>query len=481
MPLGIPVLHDALSGHPVEARLVLAGDKNVVSLLRDSIRRERKAKISRYCCGLCRDPVYVSNSGGTSHFAHYADSGPRCAWRAECSRSLDAISAGRFRGMQEGELHARLLLTLQALCERCSGFTDVGVPNQTLFGMPGTGHRFPDLQAHHDGRSIVFELQLSKTYLPVISDREDFYRQNGIYLFWLFHDFERHCGRQTEQDVTAKRSRQAFELDDEAIRFSLESGSLTLKAYWQEQALGREGLTWQWASRLVRIEDLHFDEYLVEAQAANPWRDEARLLAEYYAPLVGKFEKFWHERPELARRLSNEAIQRVRQGLPVETERTITAVTQRAFKSLFTASGLDSSMVDRVEDLHFHDLLHRVIFLRDGVNRFNRQDLGGAVDTVLQNWPHFTDAIVAIGTAYGRDKVLRRPNILAKIERNLKGAEEEPPVPQCHDFDAALALLCPKSAAWVRATALPKVMRWEENGSETAPLSYDAMLSTADA
>src|SRR5262249_6879578 len=145
---------------------------------------------TRFRCGLCRDPVYVSNSGGTSHVAHYKDSGPLCAWRAELPANLDAISATRFQGKQEGELHKRLLLTLQMLCERSRGFSDVGIPNATLFGLNGTGHRFPDLVASHDGRRMVFELQISKTYLPVISDREAFYRQNGIYLFWLFHNFD---------------------------------------------------------------------------------------------------------------------------------------------------------------------------------------------------------------------------------------------------------------------------------------------------
>src|ERR1700722_9496564 len=100
--LGIPVLFDALSDAPVEAKLILAPADVDISLLRNRVRRERKTQSTRFRCGLCRDPVYISNSGGTSHFAHYRDSGPLCAWRTELPSSLDAISASRFHGKQEG-------------------------------------------------------------------------------------------------------------------------------------------------------------------------------------------------------------------------------------------------------------------------------------------------------------------------------------------------------------------------------------------
>ena len=136
------------------------------------------------------------------------------------------------------------------LCEWSKGFTNVGVPDATLFGISGTGHRFPDLAAVHNGKRIVFELQISKTYLPVVSDREDFYRKNNIYLFWLFHQFEIFRNRQTERDIVALRGRHAFELDFEAIIATLQAEKLNLKVHWQVPK--QEGLTvcWEWASRL---------------------------------------------------------------------------------------------------------------------------------------------------------------------------------------------------------------------------------------
>ncbi|ADP70677.1 hypothetical protein Rvan_1420 [Rhodomicrobium vannielii ATCC 17100] len=296
MPLGIPVVYDSISGNLVETKLALDLDDKGISHLRARTRQERRSGASRYHCGLCRDPLYVSNSGGIPHFAHYIESGRHCAWRAGSPRNLDEISASRFGGKPEGKLHAGLLRTLKVLCERSTGFSEVGTPNATFFGIEGTGHRYPDLQACFLEHRLAFEFQPSRTYLTTISDREIFYRQNRVFLIWLFHDFENWKGRQTERDIVALRSRHAFELDEQAIISTIESGSLTFKAHWQLPEYNGAQLSWHWESRLVRMEELHFDDFLVETLAAQPWLCEAELLNMTHAALIIKFEKYWAER-----------------------------------------------------------------------------------------------------------------------------------------------------------------------------------------
>jgi Family of unknown function (DUF6035) len=458
--LGIRVLYDSLTGRPVEARLVLFGDDNEISRLRDRVHQERKAKSSRYCCGLCLDPVYVSNSSGTPHFAHYADSGPDCPWRAELTSSFDHISALRFGGKQEGETHKRLLRTLWSLCQRSRGFSEVGIPNATFFGLEGTGHRFPDLTASYEGRRVVFELQVSKTYLPVISDREAFYRQNGIYLFWLFYNFEQWRDRQTERDIIALRGRQAFELDDEAIKATLDSGSLTLKAHWQVPNRDGDEVRWRWEARLIRFEELTF----VEALVARPWDEEITVLRDIYADRIVRFERFWITRVEWSeaqyKRLDEQRVA----GKPVDDCNRPDKVIHRAFESLLKAAGAEPLLASNVQDLKFGDLLDRLMFLRDGINRFNRQDLAGATDTVLENWPHFTDAVFSVALAYGHRQILRRENVRRKIARNLLGEGARRPVPQSHEFDRLIALFCP------RATGLLRVPSTGHGRDRIAPL-----------
>lgn len=451
--LGIPLVFDSVSKSLVDADVVLAVPDSDISRLRDQIQRERKANNTRYRCGLCRDPLYVSNSGGTSHFAHYIDSGNNCAWRSELPKSLDLISAERFVGRQEGELHQRLILTLIELCHRTDGFSKIGIPNQTLFGLPGTGHRFPDLAADYQGKRVVFELQISSTYLPVISDREYFYRRNGIYLIWLVHRFETTHSRQTERDILAVRSRQVFELDIDAIKASLETTHLHLKLHWQAISETDRKVVWKWQSRLVRFDELTFDNYLVEALAANPWEDEANLRREIYADTIGRFEKFWAGRSELASKLNKRIIEQAKARKPIDRSKSFEAVSHRAYEALLEASGADKQLAKRIKELKVEHLLDRLFFIRDGVNRFNGQTLSGAIDTVLENWGHFTDTIVAVTASHSYETELTKVAAQSKIARNLLGDGVNHPLPQCHEFDAPIALLFPKAAKWLRATS----------------------------
>jgi hypothetical protein len=450
--LGIPAVFDVVSQTYVEAALVLPKLDVDVSLLRDRVRKERRNRATRFGCGLCRDPVYVSNSGGTSHFAHYKDSCPSCAWRAETPLDLDAISAARFGGRQEGELHRRLLLTLQQLCRNAEGFRDVGIPNDTLFGIEGTGHRFPDLAVVHRGRRVVFELQISKTYLPVISDRESFYRRNGIYLIWLFHDFDIWRGRQTERDIVALRGRQAFELSADAIVATLKSGRLMLRAHWQVPQLSEGALSWEWMTKLVAIDDLEFDPYLMAALAARPWDEEADLLRDVHADVIRRFEDFWRNRTDWSRRLSQRVEAEYRNTRHVDSGKTYNAVLTRAFEAIFAAAGTDPGLVDRAFELNFPDLLDRLLFVRDGVNHFNGQDLAGALDSVFEHWPHFTETLCAVAAAYGHRRLLEREGARRKLLRNLSPGESA--AAQCREFDRVAALLCPKAAASLRSSYL---------------------------
>ncbi|ADP70683.1 hypothetical protein Rvan_1426 [Rhodomicrobium vannielii ATCC 17100] len=178
--------------------------------------------------------------------------------------------------------------------------------------------------------------------------------------------------------------------------------------------------------------------------------------------------------PDWADKLSREAVYCIRSGQTINKSRSSEAVTSRAFMELFGACGMSSHMADRVNELNFDDLLDRLIFLRDGVNRFNKENIPGSLNTVLENWPHFTDALVAVATAYGHSEYLKRPKMLSKIERNAKGNDRQRPASQCHDFDPAIAMICPKSAGWVRASCLPITELWKqrsvsaESGSEGA-------------
>jgi hypothetical protein len=221
---------------------------------------------------------------------------------------------------------------------------------------------------------------------------------------------------------------------------------------------------WRWEARLVQFEELTFDEDLIEAFVARPWDEEITILRDIHADLIVRFERFWITRVEWSeaqyKRLEEQRVA----GKPVDDYNRPDKVIHRAFESLLKAVGAEPLLASNVQDLNFGDLLDRLMFLRDGINHFNKQDICGSIDTVLENWPHFTDAVFSVALAYGHQQILRRENVRRKIARNLLGEGTRRPVPQSHEFDRLIALLCP------RATGLLRVPRRGHVRDRIAPL-----------
>lgn len=212
-------------------------------------------------------------------------------------------------------------------------------------------------------------------------------------------------------------------------------------------------MEWHWSSKLVQFGNLTFDRYLIEALAATPWHDEAALLRSLHRPLIEKFEDFWSSRRTWMERLASLSYEQFSAQRSFDENTTWSAVSTRAWVAVFKASGTDEVLTSRIGELNFDDIADRILFLKTGINHFNRQDLHGTIDTVLERWPHFTDTIFAIASACGYDDLLRKEAIDRKVRRNLHG-NPTVPVPQCHEFDRVTALLCPQAAGWLRSTPI---------------------------
>lgn len=72
---------------------------------------------------------------------------------------------------------------------RDSEFSDVVVEGNWTGALTGERRR-PDVRAMYRGLPIVFEVQLSSTYLNVIAERRVFYLQEGALLVWVFAEFD---------------------------------------------------------------------------------------------------------------------------------------------------------------------------------------------------------------------------------------------------------------------------------------------------
>lgn len=242
-----------------------------------------KAGSARYLCCRCGHPVYAPNYAKGPGWKHFRGAPETCEWWTGETSSADEVSARQFQGQQESPLHVKAKNLVADLLRADHRVADV-VVDEILYGE--TGYKKPDVRAEFGDRPIAVELQLSTTQIPVIVERELFYRQEGRHLIWLAWDFEP-CPyqdvRQAFRDIATAHSENLFTIDAETIEESKRRKCLAFRVLWwngegcHHKVATLDDLEWP-KERLpfvVRLEQparLNRHEIVVEAspEAAKP-------------------------------------------------------------------------------------------------------------------------------------------------------------------------------------------------------------------
>ncbi|WP_059410988.1 DUF6035 family protein [Cupriavidus basilensis] len=79
--------------------------------------------------------------------------------------------------------------------------------------------RKPDVRASRNGKTLVFEAQLSTTFVSTIAARRQFYLGEGALLFWIFRDFTLSESemRFSERDVFYNNNWNLFAIDAHSV------------------------------------------------------------------------------------------------------------------------------------------------------------------------------------------------------------------------------------------------------------------------
>ena len=88
-------------------------------------------------------------------------------------------------------------------------FSDASV-EQRWSGALTKGWRKPDVRATYRSTPVVFEVQLSTTYINVIKMRRKFYLREGVLVLWVFAKFDLDARRLAQDDVFFDNNRNAF-------------------------------------------------------------------------------------------------------------------------------------------------------------------------------------------------------------------------------------------------------------------------------
>jgi len=284
---GTYLRHDKAIGADYEAVIKLR------SALQEGIQREEPL----YACSMCRVPVYLVSQKDERkfHFRHTLEDG-RCSAKTRGQLSQDEIDARRYNGVKESQAHINMKNWVAESLRADLDFSQVEV-EQRWTGKFSGEWRKPDVRANYKGKPVVFEVQLSTTYLNVITARRSFYQREGALLIWVFANFDEGPRRLTQDDVFFTNNRNAFVVSEATRNVSIERWSFHLGCIW---ATPSEGPSTSLQRRVVPFAELTLDQetqrayyFDFDGQRAGILQAAQEAEAVRLAPLREGFEAWY--------------------------------------------------------------------------------------------------------------------------------------------------------------------------------------------
>jgi len=219
----------------------------------DNIRR-LKNNSERFLCGYCRKPIQICGNymwgnktwGSTRkqsyHFRHrypQEEGKEPCPYSKEGEKfwNKDTLKARIYKGLPPSPEHER---AKDALFQCTTKFmTNVAKEKYIRHKDFNTrAYRRADIYAEYNGKRIVFEIQRTSISPNIVIGRDDFYKENDIFILWIVYDANnRTC---TKTDIFVDNCGNLFEFDKEAQSMSEKTGELYLKCYFNAYEFDEE-------------------------------------------------------------------------------------------------------------------------------------------------------------------------------------------------------------------------------------------------
>lgn len=225
-----------------------------------------------FVCYYCKQKVRIR--GGISktakrkvdifHFAHLKDS-EECHIKTKNKYTKEEVNRIKYNGEKESLLHRTLKEKIaESLRRNENTIGDVSKVEveKVIKDNVISEWKKPDINAFHLKNRIAIELQLSTTWLDVITRRQHFYKEQRIFIFWIFHVFNVNddIRKLTYNDVIYTNNQNAFVFNEETYELSKEANDLILKCYYKVYSNYDLKLYEEWKYSFVSLSQLKFDE-----------------------------------------------------------------------------------------------------------------------------------------------------------------------------------------------------------------------------
>ncbi|MFB9108158.1 DUF6035 family protein [Flavobacterium gyeonganense] len=316
-------------GSTIYADHFFSKEENEVFKYRNELQKAIKGiREPLFVCYFCGQKIKINGGGQTKkvlHFAHRKDS-DICHLKTDTNHSSLEINRLKYNGAKESPLHFETKNLIKQFIDLNSDFSNIKVESVVKSNTNYLEWKKPDISAIYRGINVVFEIQLSTTFLSVIVDREHFYKENQRYILWVFKNFELDEFKQrfTEKDVFYSNNRNAFVLDNESINLSLKNNDLYLLCYYQKPIIEDLKIKYNWESEYVCFNQLIFDDlnykifYFDVELEENKITIELQKIEEEQRIFVAEKKR---KQREKARELSEERFQIAKEYIEVRNER----------------------------------------------------------------------------------------------------------------------------------------------------------------
>ena len=315
----IDTVIDIENDEVINAEKFFSQPESVVFKMRTELEKAIYLHRPKYVCKYCGQMVKISGRkterGLARFFSHLRDSDD-CDYKTTTGRTRREINREKYARCNEGERHKFLKAEIAKYLEMTNGVTDVRTENTVKGNHPILRWRRPDVIANYRDQEVVFELQLSTTFVSVIAERDLFYRLNKKHIIWIsnFDDQEEHVDltNMMIKDIYYNNRMNLFIFDLDAQRKSEELGELILKCNW----LTSDG-NWQYPNgntydqlggKFVKLSDLIFDNtfkpYYIDAEqtyyAAHPeFKIKVANIEEENKEILAELDRLWEEERSL--------------------------------------------------------------------------------------------------------------------------------------------------------------------------------------
>jgi len=274
----------------IESSIFLIEDYVTLGELRRKQKESILLKKPLYICGKCEQPLALKgkpNNNKEFYLAHLKNS-LDCDWKSGDDRTRLEIHSEMFFRVRESEKHKELKAFIVDKLEKDKVFSQIKSEKRFKSDF-GEQYKIPDVSTvkiENNGfidikTNVVFEIQLTSTYLDVIIDRERFYYENKSNIIWIFSKFSNDLSKtkMTEDDILFSNKKNVFILDEEAQKISKEKQSLYLKNIYLEVDSKKSKINYKWSkSKIINVKDITFDVITGKSFIYNFEYERARCL-----------------------------------------------------------------------------------------------------------------------------------------------------------------------------------------------------------